>query len=50
MTERQFHDAVLRENRIPVELLRAVLTGATLTRDYRTAWRFYGDPLAADKK
>jgi uncharacterized protein (DUF885 family) len=27
MTERAFHDAVLRENAIPVELIRAALTG-----------------------
>ena len=44
MTERQFHDAVLRENRIPIEMLRAALSGQKLTRDYATTWRFYGDP------
>ena len=44
MTDRQFHDAVLRENRIPIEMLRAALSGQKLTRDYATTWRFYGDP------
>ena len=44
MTDRQFHDAVLRENRIPIEMLRAALSGQKLTRDYMTSWRFYGDP------
>ncbi len=42
MTNRQFHDAILEENRIPVELVRADLTGQKLTRDYRTGWKFYG--------
>lgn len=43
MNDRQFHDAVLRENRIPIEMLRAALTGQRLTRDYSTAWQFYGE-------
>lgn len=41
MTEREFHDAVLRENTIPVELIRARLKGETLTRDFTADWRFY---------
>jgi uncharacterized protein (DUF885 family) len=44
MTERDFHDAILRENRIPVELIRADLTSQKLTRDYKPSWRFGGDP------
>src|SRR5205814_2803259 len=38
MTNRQFHDAVLRENRIPVEMVRASLTNQKLARDFRTSW------------
>jgi uncharacterized protein (DUF885 family) len=45
MTNRQFHDAVLKENRIPVEMIRADLTGQKLTRDYTTGWRFYAAKL-----
>jgi dipeptidyl aminopeptidase/acylaminoacyl peptidase/uncharacterized protein (DUF885 family) len=41
MTERQFHDAVLRENAIPIDLVRAELTGQKLTRDFKPSWRFY---------
>ena len=41
MTNRQFHDAVLRENRMPVEMIRASLTKQRLTRDYTTSWKFY---------
>jgi len=43
MTNRQFHDAVLRENRMPVELIRSSLTQQSLTRDYSTSWKFYGN-------
>jgi uncharacterized protein (DUF885 family) len=42
MTERAFHDAVLRENAIPIEMIRASLSGAQLTRDFKSNWRFYG--------
>lgn len=41
MTNREFHDAVLLENSIPLELIRANLLGTKLTRDYKTNWRFY---------
>lgn len=41
MTNRDFHDAILRENSIPVEMIRADLTGQPLTRDYKPSWRFY---------
>ena len=43
MTNRDFHDSILKENRIPVEMIRADLTKQKLTRDYQTSWRFYGD-------
>jgi len=42
MTNRQFNDALLHENRIPIEMIRAILTNQKLTRDYKTNWRFYG--------
>ena len=43
LTNRQFHDAVLKENRIPIEMIRADLESKPLTRDYRTMWKFYGE-------
>ena len=43
MSARDFHDAVMLGGRLPVELVRARLTGQTLTPDYRAAWRFYDD-------
>ncbi len=47
MTNRQFHDAILRENYLPIEMIRASLLHETLTRDYRSHWKFYGDVPAA---
>lgn len=41
MSNRDFHDAILKENSIPVELIRADLTNQPLTRDYKASWRFY---------
>lgn len=43
MTEKEFHDAILQENSIPISLLRAVLTKAPLSRDQKFHWKFYGD-------
>jgi uncharacterized protein (DUF885 family) len=43
MTDREFHDAILHENSMPIELLRADLEGKKLTRDYKTSWKFYGE-------
>jgi uncharacterized protein (DUF885 family) len=42
MTNRAFHDAVLKENRIPIEMVRASLTNQKLTRDFVSSWKFYG--------
>jgi len=44
MSNRDFHDAILKENSIPVDLIRADLTGQPLTRDYKATWRFYALP------
>lgn len=41
MTIKQYHDAVLKENQLPVEMVRAILTNQQLPKDYKTSWRFY---------
>jgi uncharacterized protein (DUF885 family) len=41
MTNRAYNDALLKENRIPIEMLRAAITNQKLTRDFVTSWRFY---------
>ena len=41
MTLKQYHDAILKENRMPIEMLRAILTNQPITRDFQTNWHFY---------
>ncbi len=41
MSYKHFHDAILHENNLPVEMLRAILTNQNLKRDHTTGWRFY---------
>ena len=41
MTEREFHDCILREGPIPVEIVRAILTTQKLSREQKPSWRFY---------
>jgi uncharacterized protein (DUF885 family) len=48
MTDKAFHDAILKENRIPVELIRATLTKQKLGSDLIPSWKFQGD--VAEKK
>lgn len=40
MSLKDFHDAVMQQNSMPIELLRALLKNESLPRDYRTSWRF----------
>ena len=46
MTDRNFHDAILKEGAIPIEMVRAIVTKQKLTRDQKPGWRFYklGNP------
>ncbi|KQS32974.1 X-Pro dipeptidyl-peptidase [Dyadobacter sp. Leaf189] len=41
MTFQQFHDAVMKENNMPIEMLRATLTNQALKREFKTQWKFY---------
>ncbi len=41
MNDKQFHDAILHEGQIPVEMVRAILTNQKLTKDFKSSWRFY---------
>jgi uncharacterized protein (DUF885 family) len=41
MTDRQFHDAILKEGSIPVEMVHAILTKQRLEKDFVPQWRFY---------
>ena len=41
MSDRQFHDAILREGAIPVELVRGILTKQKLSKEHQASWRYY---------
>ncbi len=41
MTDRQFHDAILKMNAIPVEMVRASLTQQPLASTFTSNWKFY---------
>jgi uncharacterized protein (DUF885 family) len=43
MTNREFHDAILKEGSMPVVMVRALLTEQPLTPDRAPQWRFYDD-------
>jgi hypothetical protein len=40
MTDRAFHDVILQNGRIPVEMVRDLLTKQPLAREYKGNWRF----------
>jgi len=41
MTYKQYHDAVMHLNAMPIEMIRAILTNQPLEKDYTTNWKFY---------
>lgn len=45
MTYKQFHDAVMQQNSLPVDMVRAVMTNKKLSRDYKSSWKFYTPPV-----
>jgi uncharacterized protein (DUF885 family) len=50
MSNRAFHDAILKENSMPIEMVRAALTGQKLSRDFSSSWKFYGPNPAEPAK
>ncbi|MFL9485599.1 DUF885 family protein [Chitinophagaceae bacterium LWZ2-11] len=43
MTDKQFHDAFLKENTIPIEMFRAIILNQKLSKDFTTQWKFAGE-------
>jgi uncharacterized protein (DUF885 family) len=43
MTQKAFHDEILRMGSMPIELIRLGLTKQKLTRDMSIDWKFYGE-------
>ncbi|MBC7617290.1 MAG: DUF885 family protein [Pedobacter sp.] len=42
MSNIQFHDRILKENNMPVEMVRAILTNQLLPENFSTKWKFAG--------
>ena len=40
MTNRHFHDSILMEGEMPIEMVRVLLKGQKPPRDFKPAWRF----------
>ncbi len=40
MSKKEFHDRIIRENNLPVELLRALLKDRKLPEDFESSWYF----------
>jgi len=43
MSDVAFHDRILKENCMPVEMVRALLTNQVLTEDFSNKWKFAGE-------
>jgi uncharacterized protein (DUF885 family) len=41
MSYKEFHDAVMHLNAMPVEMIKAILTNQPLNKNYKTSWRFF---------
>ena len=41
MSYKEFHDRVIKENYMPMEMLRAILTDQKLDRNHQANWKFY---------
>ena len=41
MSYKQFHEAVMKENNMPIEMVRATLLNQPLKPDFKTKWKFY---------
>lgn len=43
MTNKAFHDRIMKENSMPVELVRALLTKQEIPKNFETSWKFAGE-------
>lgn len=37
----EFHDQIMRQNNMPVEMVRAILTNQPLDKEFKSSWKFY---------
>jgi uncharacterized protein (DUF885 family) len=45
MSYKQYHDAIMHLNGMPVEMVRAILTNQPLDMRFQAKWRFYKDKI-----
>ena len=41
MSNREFHDLVMKSGNMPIEMVRALLTDQDLTKGFGSRWKFY---------
>jgi len=41
MSYKEFHDAFIQQNVMPIEMVRAILEELPLTKEYKAGWKFY---------
>lgn len=41
MGQKEYHDAILKLGVLPIEMVKAVITGEELSRDFKPGWKFY---------
>jgi hypothetical protein len=41
MTSKHFHDFILKNNMMPIEMVRSLLKNERLERDFVPTWKFY---------
>ncbi|EEU45702.1 uncharacterized protein NECHADRAFT_41458 [Fusarium vanettenii 77-13-4] len=41
ISEKEYHDAILKTGMLPIEMVKALITGDELSRDFKTEWKFY---------
>ena len=49
MSNKEFHDTILKQNSIPVELIRATLLKQAPPKDFRSSWKFLGEKPKAEE-
>lgn len=41
LSEKEYHDAILKTGMLPIEMVKALITGDELSRDFKPEWKFY---------
>ncbi|KAM5350024.1 hypothetical protein ACJ41O_006529 [Fusarium nematophilum] len=41
MSEKDYHDAILKTGMMPIEMVKALIVEDKLSRDFKTTWKFY---------